>query len=480
MKAYQRAMVVFWLCLLFLPLGNAATPSVAPLRYRIVDAEYSKSLNRIISVSANPSRLHSYDPINNTDISVNLALPPSSVSVSPDGLFAAVGHNAKISYVDLQNSKRVKTIPVSTNVFDIVLAGNGFAYAFPKNDELAGIHSVNIKTGKEVSANGRGISAGTVAKLHPNGKAIYGADNFLSPSDIEKYGIGADGVATVLYDSPYHGDFDMCGNLWFSEDGLRIFTKCGNVFRASSVQSEDMIYNGALSNTTYIRSLAHSKKANRVIVIPQANYISGDANTDTVVQTYTYSYLTLRKKTILPSFEVGIQKYAAHGRFVFYNSDSSKYFIVVQADQSSGLLNDYGIVSYDTDLAACSVLSANEDCDSDGILNKNDNCALVPNKPVTAGTPQLDTDGDHYGNACDPDLDNDNWVDAKDFSRWLGSTSTLWLSTCGDTAYSERSDLNGDCKIDTLDSNIFMSFLYKKPGPSCVDLPLDQRGPQCL
>lgn len=482
MKIYQRLLLALSLWLFLVQIGEAAISSVVPLNYRIIDAEYSKSLNSIISVSANPSRLHIYDPINNVDRLVTLRLPPSSVSVSPDGLFAAVGHNAKISYIDLQNAKLVKTISVTTDVFDVVLAGNGFAYAFPRADQWVMIHSINVITGKEVLGDSWGIYAGTVAKLHLNGKVMYGANNGLSPSDIEKYGIDSTtGVANVLYDSPYHGDFNMCGNLWLSEDGLRIFTKCGNVFRSSSIRSEDMTYNGKLSNTNYVQFLAHSKKAKKVIVIPSVSAFSGNSDDDTVIQTYGYNYLNLQGTKTLPKFTVNTNTFSAHGRFVFYNSDSSKFFVIVQADQSSGLLYDFGVVSYDTGLAACSPSSVDADCDSDGIANKNDNCILVPNKPRKDETSQLDSDADHYGNFCDPDLNNDKLIDGKDFNLWIGNIpeTSSWLSNCGSGLYDQVSDFNGDCNIDILDSNIFMQFLFKQPGPSCFDLPADQRGTQC-
>ena len=75
--------------------------------------------------------------------------------------------------------------------------------------------------------------------LHPSGDYIYGADQGIFPSDIEKYDIRS-GNLIYLYDSPYHGDYAMGGNLWISEDGLRIFTALGNVFRSSVNQDTDM------------------------------------------------------------------------------------------------------------------------------------------------------------------------------------------------------------------------------------------------
>lgn len=50
----------------------------------------------------------------------------------------------------------------------------------------------------------------------------------------------------------------------------------------------------------------------------------------------------------------------------------------------------------------------NGDDDGDGIPNASDNCPFVPNPD------QLDTDGDHMGDLCDPDDDNDTIPDISD------------------------------------------------------------------
>ena len=170
-----------------------------------------------------------------------------------------------ISYISLSTATLEKTLPVSTDVIDVVLAGNGYLYVFPRTGQHTEILSIHIATALETRTGG--VYEGTVAKLHPGGKVIYGADRG-GPSDIEKYNI-ANGVAEYRYDSPYHGDYPMCGDLWISEDGLRIFTKCGNVFRSSEIREQDMRYNGSLSKLNSVEHLSHSSSANKVIVIPE-------------------------------------------------------------------------------------------------------------------------------------------------------------------------------------------------------------------
>lgn len=324
---------------------------VDSLGFRVIDAEYSKSLDRIIMVSSQPSnQLHIYDPVAKADTTVNLNLVPTSVSVSPDGLYAAVGHNAWVSYVNLSTATLVNTFPTTADVIDIVLAGNGYVYAFPRIDQWERIRSINLTTGVETLHTGGFIRAGTRAKLHPDGIAIYGADNGLSPSDIEKYSITG-GTAAYLYDSPYHGTYPMCGDLWMSEDGLRIFTKCGNVFRASpnryssGTTPEDMTYNGALQNLASVQHLTHSSAAGLVAAVPANTFSNSQA--DREVQLFNYDFLTFNSKVTLPYFVLSsTSAFPGHGRFVFYNSAGTAYFVVIQADSSSGMLNDYGIVTY--------------------------------------------------------------------------------------------------------------------------------------
>lgn len=318
--------------------------TVQPLSYRVIDAEYSHTLNRIVMVGDAPNRLHIYNPVDHTTVSVPLPRAPLNVSVGPDGHFAAVGHDALVSYVDLQQGILVKTLDLTAASADIVLAGNGKVYVSPVRDQWAQLRAIDIATNTEVLSTGMSIRAGTVYKLHPDGLSIYGANRGLSPSDIEKINISVHPPA-YLYDSPYHGDYAMCGDLWMSEDGRRIFTACGNVFRASSVRSQDMTYNGSLSGSglNSIRHLTHSAAAGRVLVIANNPWMS-TAISDDRVSILMYDHLELERTMMLPRFHVNANTYIAHGRFVFANAAGTEFYTVVQADAASGLLNDYGIV----------------------------------------------------------------------------------------------------------------------------------------
>ncbi len=318
---------------------------VKPLAHGVIDAEYSKGLDRIIMVGTSPHALYIYDPVAHTETSVALPTVPSSVSVSPDGRFAAVGHNANISYVNLATGQLVRTWPVTCDVGDVVIAGNGFAYAFPRVDQWVELHSLNLSNGVETKSTGRSLRAGTLGRLHPDGTRMYGANNGLSPSDIERYSIPSNGTAQIAWDSPYHGDYPMCGDLWFSEDGARIFTRCGRVFRTGATQAQDMLYAGALAGTTYIAHLSESAAAGRVALVPKANF---NDLPDVAMQLrfYTSEFLDPLPAVTLPHFVRNGRGFKGFGRFVFFNAAGDKVFVLQQAEPNANMLNDFGVVTY--------------------------------------------------------------------------------------------------------------------------------------
>jgi hypothetical protein len=63
--------------------------------------------------------------------------------------------------------------------------------------------------------------------------------------------------------------------------------------------------------------------------------------------------------------------------------------------------------------------------DCDGVPDNIDNCSDVPNgipgQPTGALVAQCDTDQDGYGNACDPDINNDGTIGGPDFSPISGN-----------------------------------------------------------
>lgn len=89
-------------------------------------------------------------------------------------------------------------------------------------------------------------------------------------------------------------------------------------------------------------------------------------------------------------------------------------------------------------------VNANGDRDGDGFVDTEDTSYL------TYHTDNRDTDGDGYGNIVDADLNNDNVVNAQDF--------TLFRSQYGQAGADLDADFNGDSVVNALDFTIFRSY----------------------
>lgn len=115
--------------------------------------------------------------------------------------------------------------------------------------------------------------------------------------------------------------------------------------------------------------------------------------------------------------------------------------------------NGDGIETIIVGLGSQSTGACGADTDGDGVPDASDNCTLVANAD------QRDTNGDGFGNVCDPDLDNNGIVNTFDLNL-LRSV----FGTSGDL----DADLDGNGIVNTFDLNILRSYFGSPPGPSGV------------
>ena len=90
------------------------------------------------------------------------------------------------------------------------------------------------------------------------------------------------------------------------------------------------------------------------------------------------------------------------------------------------------------------------DGDTDGVPDVTDNCLLLPNAD------QRDTNGDRYGNLCDPDLNDSGIVNFRD----LGLFRQAFFTNDPDA------DFNGDGVVNAIDLGTLQAFFFMPPGPS--------------
>ncbi len=119
-------------------------------------------------------------------------------------------------------------------------------------------------------------------------------------------------------------------------------------------------------------------------------------------------------------------------------------------------------------LPAAWVAETREDRDGDGHADHSDNCLAQPN-PL-----QRDSDGDGFGNRCDPDVDGDGVVT----TSWGQTTPAHrrgdleWIALAARQGqYDEKLDLDLDGVVDAADVSIATLWLFLPPGPSGLAAP---------
>jgi chitinase len=321
------------------------------LGYRVVDAEYSRSRDRLVTVSESPHQLHMY-PVGGGE-PVVVPFPdgtprPTSVSVSPDGSHAAVGHDSAVTWVRLSDRTIRGSRSVGTVVFDIALADNEMAYVMPESGPDGRMYCLGL-TGPVTRSTGGPFRIGTRAKASPIAPALYAVDGGLSSEYLMRFDITSP-TANFLYDTLGASE-PICGDLWMSEDGERIFTRCGKVFMATSSAKTDMTYAGTLDDGVPAEEVAfqhldHSSLAGQVAAIPMAGMFQ-DPGLDTSLRFYDDESSDFLGSVPLTSFLIDGAVHAAHGRFLFFSKDGRKLIVIVRADESAGVDGGDAVAVYD-------------------------------------------------------------------------------------------------------------------------------------
>jgi hypothetical protein len=328
--------------------------TVSVLAYEVVDAEFSVALSSVVIVSDSPSNaLHIIDVKTGVDRVVALPTVPVAVTVSGSGLEAAVAYDAHVSWIDLTAGTLGKTCDVSSDAFDVALSATGTAYVMPRTDQWIALHEID-PTGCVETETGGILRAASHIALHPSGKALFAADQGLSPSRVDRCDLApAPGNCNDSEGQADWGTYSYCGNLWISADGIRIYTACGVTLKVpGSVTGNPCSYGGTMTGVTSIQHLSEAPQAQRVVMIPGISFecqFGGpgcDPTADTVVRVHETSFLGLEGEYPLPGFPLpGSSMAVAHGRFVFTTPSMDTLVAIVQADSSSGALHDFAVVT---------------------------------------------------------------------------------------------------------------------------------------
>jgi chitinase len=300
----------------------------------VIDAERSAVLDAIVLVSAAPAPRLTLLSLGaaGAPSSSSVALPsaPIAVSVAPDGLSAVVAHSGFLTVVSLSPLALGDTLPIGVPVSDVVADGNGLAYLITTGGGWNHLRTLNLTTGTElIDPDFMGnIYNGTRAKLRPGSTGVvYGADNGVSPSDIERYDLeGSPPVLSYTRDSPFHGDYAVCGDLWFHTSGAHALTACGYLFHTVDDEARDMTFAGQLAGLDGV-TLRHADHAGErwVTVLRERRFFDPDED---YVNVYDSPYGNDLHREQPSSPLDGDTSVAWESRFAFIEGSGSRAWVV--------------------------------------------------------------------------------------------------------------------------------------------------------
>jgi hypothetical protein len=244
--------------------GSVALPFV-PL-----SSQYSKGLDKLILIAANPNALKIVDPFVGSIKTVVLPWSVKGWHLSPDGKLAAVLHEGQVSLVDLQTAQLVRTSLTGGSQTDVFLLNDGVAYLIGQTGGQwvsPPITILDTRTGTTLPAPdaiGFAFFYGTQKGVFADKKnrvlfMAYG----LSPADISWFTIDPAAHSVVAAgDSPYHGDYSLGDTFYLSGNQDLLFTSAGTYFH-----TETLTYAGRLQTSSPIQSMSQSSAVDEALVL---------------------------------------------------------------------------------------------------------------------------------------------------------------------------------------------------------------------
>lgn len=304
------------------------------LDFRPADAVYNRVQDILVMTTSTPEvALKVVDPISKSTSSIVLPKTVNAFSVSPNGLYAAVAHDALVSYIDLKKGALIRTVAISKSAASIFLTDDGAAYLAGNhaggswNDTVA-VDLVNAQVLSTPAANiywAHHSFYGFVQGVMADKKNRYYVIEYgISPSDINY--LEYDPVTHNYVkggDTPYHGDYAMGGVLWLNEDQSMVFTSAGTMFN-----SDTLTYAGRIDDISGATSFSQSKASSELLVTvngTDGGYYSSSLTLLPSYRRFQGAYYSRVGDVALPLVD-GKQSYA----YKVFHSSLGRHVVLVQ------------------------------------------------------------------------------------------------------------------------------------------------------
>jgi hypothetical protein len=313
----------------------ASAGNIMPIFGMVSDAWLDKSTDLLYIATQQPNRISVYNTkTKSTDHAITLPYAPTCFKMSGDKSKIAVGHEGKISFVDMSNNEIEKTVEVETTVFDIEWGADNWCCYTPGYtfQGFCGLKWINAITDERYEApNDYEIRGGAIIKKIPNHDYMIVTHLSLSPSGIYVYD-----SQTREYVKYFHetlvDNYRISDPFWFSENGDYLFDSNGNVYRTSLLinNTEVSPVSRLKLNERTISSLDHNQATNTLWALYQSSVY--ETNYGKIWQLETNDYMLVQTLYYTESYPTVIDgfygEYPVEGRYIFSNSAGDEIFVI--------------------------------------------------------------------------------------------------------------------------------------------------------
>lgn len=251
-------------------LAVATQQSRWTLDVSIKDAVYDPSRDVIWALSTD-RRLLEIDPVSKAIRSIPLEIQGIKLSIHPDGETIVVGHENAFSYLELPSGQLIRRSPLPFKLHDIAIASNNWVYITDSQAQHSRVFCVNL-LGNEIGYSPKApIYSNATISVHPSGDYLLLSSTVITPDDVYKFNI-EDGWASYQYDSPYHGDYRIGGQVWFNPKGDHFLSRFGHVFQFTEDPTRDLTYLTKAQAPNPFAFVRFGKKVPRIFAIHQHDF----------------------------------------------------------------------------------------------------------------------------------------------------------------------------------------------------------------
>jgi hypothetical protein len=153
-----------------------------------------------------------------------------------------------VAEVDLATGTRTRVVEVNADPYDIVATDDGLLVISSGSNQWTSLSTHAATTGQRLGT--AGVYMGAILALATDQRAVYQFDAGLSPADLNRHNLAADGTFTASWDSPYHGDYPT-GTPFPHPSGDKLISSGGSIYTASADRALDLCYLGPLTGGAF-------------------------------------------------------------------------------------------------------------------------------------------------------------------------------------------------------------------------------------